>query len=227
MEIDVLQAPLGGVQGTAPTRWKPLGEGGRGAWAARTPLLAPGGPWTKEPAREACRLQPGRALWRAGSSEASLELTGTVSLWGCGWGRPWSSTPCLPAEASGWAPAAPWVCSCPPAGPIWAGRGPACQVGPALHGGPTPFLSSATRAFGQPLPARPGAACRSSSSEGSVLSRGPWRDECGWQQSWLDMRVQGGAHPPRQLCQPPKEAGMCLGRGCWWSPGAHLWSAGI
>lgn len=227
MEIDVLQAPLGGVQGTAPTRWKPLGEGGRGAWAARTPLLAPGGPWTKEPAREACRLQPGRALRRAGSSEASLELTGDGEPLGLRVG-PALVLHSLPSSRGFWmGPRCPLGLQLPACRSYLGRTGPACQVGPALHGGPTPFLSSATRAFGQPLPARPGAACRSSSSEGSVLSRGPWRDECGWQQSWLDMRVQGGAHPPRQLCQPPKEAGMCLGRGCWWSPGAHLWSAGI
>lgn len=153
------RAPLGGVQGTAPTRWKPLGEGGARGPGQRGPhswLRVGHGP----------QNQPETPAGSSGAGRSSRQ--GAVSLWGCGGAGP---GPPLPARGFWMGPAAPWVCSCPPAGPVWAGQGPACQAGPL------PSFPQRQVPLASPFQLAQGAACRASSSEGSVLSRGHRRAE--------------------------------------------------
>lgn len=113
------------------TRWEPLGEGeARGPGQREPHSWLRGRPWTKEPEREACRLQPGRALWLGRARRGLSGAHGTVSLWGCGWGRPWSSAPCLPARGFWMGPRCPLGLQLP------ACRSYLGRTGPGLPGGP-------------------------------------------------------------------------------------------
>lgn len=171
MEIYVLRAPLGRVQGTSPTCWEAAGRGRSvRAWATRTPLLAPseGGQAPKNQ-----REKPADSS-RAGSGEASSGAHGEGEPLGLRAGPAWSCAPCLSARGVWRVPLAPG--SAAACLPVLSGQDEcsACQVGPALHGGSTPFLFSAGHVpLASPFSARRGdRACRSGSSEGSVLSAG-------------------------------------------------------
>lgn len=153
------------------SRWKGEGHGGLG-----NEDPTPGSEGGQGPKNQ--REKPADSS-RAGSGEASSGAHGEGEPLGLRVGPAWSSAPCLSARGVWRGPAGPWVCSCLPAVLSRQDECPACQMGPALHGGSTPFLSSAGHVpLASPFSARRGdRACRSGSSEGSVLSRGRRWDE--------------------------------------------------
>lgn len=159
-----------------------LGAAGRGrsagAWAARTPLLAPGQAMDQRTRERSLQTPAGqgalagqgaaRPLWSSRDGEPlGLRVGPALVLRSLPSSQRLLDGPPLPPGSA--AARLPVLSGQDGARP--ARRARLCTVGPC------PSFPQRHVPLASPFQLTEGAACRTSSSEGSVLSRGPWRDE--------------------------------------------------